>query len=57
MYEYIHDTKHHPYLSFQEETPVKVSVAELAGKFKSHPLPMPGNSEVIVNLIYLRLFL
>ncbi|XP_060800142.1 capZ-interacting protein isoform X1 [Neoarius graeffei] len=29
----------------EEATPVKVSVAELAGKFKSHPLPMPGNSE------------
>ncbi|XP_053502669.1 capZ-interacting protein [Ictalurus furcatus] len=26
-------------------SPVKLSVAELAGKFKSHPLPMPRNDE------------
>ncbi|XP_042594940.1 capZ-interacting protein-like [Cyprinus carpio] len=31
----------------EEETPVKLSVAQLAGKLKGHALPMPGNMEVI----------
>ncbi|KAI5099054.1 hypothetical protein C0J45_11193 [Silurus meridionalis] len=29
----------------EEASPVKLSVAELAGKFKSHPLPMPRSEE------------
>ncbi|KAM9468746.1 uncharacterized protein Hap1MRO34_013362 [Clarias gariepinus] len=29
----------------EEASPVKLSVAELAGKFKSHPLPMPRTDE------------
>ncbi|XP_056611924.1 capZ-interacting protein isoform X2 [Triplophysa dalaica] len=30
----------------QEETPVKPSVAQLAGRLRGHALPMPGNKEV-----------
>ncbi|XP_051719886.1 capZ-interacting protein isoform X3 [Ctenopharyngodon idella] len=30
----------------EEEAPVKLSVAQLAGRLKGHALPMPGNMEV-----------